>query len=57
MKYKCPTCEFIADIDKEKKTVHVYLPPGAQSFPAIGHVCELTKAVDEIDPTKLEQVE
>ena len=57
MKYKCKICGFIADIDKEAKTVHVYLPPGTQTFPVIGHACELAKAVDEIDLTKLEEVE
>lgn len=57
MKYKCPTCNVVADIDVEKKTVKVFLPPEARSFPQIGHPCELAKAVDQIDLSKLEQVE
>ena len=56
-KYRCPVCQAAADVDLEKKTVHVYLPPGTRNFPAIGHACELIKAIDEIDLSKLEKVE
>lgn len=57
MKWKCPTCNVVADIDVEKKTVDLFLPRGTLSFPQIGHACELTKAVDKIDLSKLERVE
>lgn len=57
MKYKCPGCNVVADIDVEKKSVHIFLPRGARIFPQVGHVCELAKAVDKIDLSKLERVE
>lgn len=57
MKYKCPDCNVVADIDVEKKSVHIFLPRGARIFPQVGHVCELAKAVDKIDLSKLERVE
>lgn len=56
-KYRCPVCQAAADIDPEKKTVSVYLPRGTRNFPAIGHACELTKPIDEIDLSKLEKVQ
>lgn len=54
-KYKCPVCSIIADIDKEKKTVTVLLPPGTLGFPT--HPCELAKAVTNINLKKLEKLD
>ena len=56
-KYRCPVCGYIAEIDKEEKTVMVFLPPGARTFPQVGHRCELPKAVDQIVLSKLEKLD
>ena len=53
-KYKCPTCSVVADIDKENKKVTVFLTSETLAFPT--HACELAKAVDTIDLSKLEKV-
>lgn len=70
MRYQCPVCKAIAEIDKEKKTVTVEFkavklptpalgtlnPPAAFTFPS--HLdCEFRKPVDEIDLDLLEEVE
>ncbi len=54
MKYKCPVCFVVADIDKENKKVTVFLTSETRGFPT--HACELAKAVDKIDESKLEKV-
>lgn len=54
-KYKCPICSVVADIDKENKKVTVFLTSETRAFPT--HPCELAKAVDRIDLSKLEKVE
>lgn len=54
-KYKCPICDVVADIDKENKKVTVFLTSETRAFPT--HPCELAKAVDRIDLSKLEKVE
>ena len=53
--YKCPVCSITADIDKEKKKITINLPPTARIFPT--HPCELAKAIDVIDLSKLEKVD
>lgn len=54
-KYKCPTCSVVADIDKSTKKVTVFLTTATRIFP-IHPDCELAKAVDAIDLSKLEKV-
>ena len=56
-RYKCPVCGFTAEIDQGSKEVKIELPAEAVSFPTPGHACELAKAVDRIDLSKLEKVE
>lgn len=56
-KYKCLLCGCVAEIDQAAKVVRVHLPSTALSFPQPGHPCELAKAVNEIDLTKLEKLE
>lgn len=56
-KYKCPVCGCVAEINQAAKVVSIHLPPDALTFPQVGHPCELAKAVDQIDLTKLEKLE
>lgn len=55
-KYKCPTCECVVEINFEERKMNIYLPPGIQTFPVIGHPCELAKVINEIDLSKLEKL-
>jgi len=70
MKYQCPECKAIAEIDKEKKTVTVEVKAGKIPTPALGTMnpvsafafpshadCEFNKPVDEIDLDLLEPVD
>lgn len=69
MKYKCPDCGAVAEIDKEKKVVTVEVPAAKLTPPKLGSKtrvstftfpshfdCEFNKTVDEIDLGKLEPV-
>lgn len=56
-KYKCPTCGCVADINFEDKKMDIHLPLGMRTFSQIGHVCELSKAIEKIDVSKLEKLE
>jgi len=56
-KYKCPACSVVAEINFEERKMTLLLPPGAQTFPVIGHVCGLAKSIDEINLNTLEKVE
>jgi len=55
-KYKCPTCGVVAGINFEQRKTNIHLPRGTQTFPVIGHACELAKAIDKIDLSKLEKL-
>ena len=70
MKYQCPECKAIAEIDKEKKTVTVEVKAGKIPTPSLGTInpvsaftfpshadCEFNKPVDEIDLDLLEKVD
>jgi len=70
MKYKCPECGAIAEIDKEKKTITVEVQAGKIPAPSLGVMssakaftfpshfdCEFNKPVDEIDLDLLEEVD
>lgn len=53
--YKCPDCQYVADIDTSKNKLSVTLPAGKFQFPAHPG-CELAKPLSAIDLTKLEKV-
>jgi len=70
MKYQCPTCKAIGEIDVELKTLTVEVTAGTIPTPSLGirhhtssfvfpsHAdCEFNKPVDEINLSLLEKVD
>jgi len=57
MKYRCPTCNAVADIDFDKRVMRLKCGRGPV-FPKPGHVCILAKGIDDIklNLDKLEKV-
>lgn len=70
MKYRCPKCDAIAEVDKERKTITVEVKAGKIPTPTLGTLspvvafafpshpdCEFNKPVDEIDLENLIEVD